>query len=232
MQRLARLVKAAFPHTVPVMTGYLFLGMAFGILLQSQGYGVWWALLMSTVIYAGSMQFVAVGLLAGGFHPLQAALLTLMVNARHIFYGLAMLERFRGMKKEKPYMVFALTDETFSLLCAAQAPEGVDKRQFDLCISVMDQLYWIIGSVVGALLGSAVTFNTQGIEFVMTALFVVIFLEQWQTRKGRLPAMMGVCTALVCLLIFGRDWFILPTMGVLVVLLLSVRGSLERGEEL
>lgn len=227
MQKMGRTLRAAFPHTIPVMTGYLCLGMAFGVLLQSKGYGVVWALLMSTFIYAGSMQFVAVGLLTAGFHPLQAALLTLMVNARHIFYGISMLGRFRGLKKEKPYMVFALTDETFSLLVAAEPPEGVERRHFDLGIAVLDHLYWVAGSVAGSLLGSAFAFNTKGIEFVMTALFVVIFLEQWQTRKGRVPALIGLGAAFLCLLIFGREWFILPTMAVLVAVLLLVRRPLE-----
>lgn len=229
MHTLRRAVRAAFPVTLPVLTGYVFLGIAFGILLQSKGYGPGWALLMSTTVYAGSMQFVGVGLLAGGFAPLEALLLTLMVNARHIFYGLAMLAPFSGMGKEKPYMIFSLTDETFSLLVAAEPPEGVDVRLFRLCIAVMDQLYWIGGSVIGGLLGSAFAFPTKGIEFVMTALFVVIFLEQWRTRKGRAPALMGVGVAVVCLFIFGPQWFLLPTMAILAAALLAARGKLERG---
>lgn len=221
-------LKAAFPHTIPVLTGYIFLGIAFGVLLQSKGYGMLWAFSMSTFIFAGSMQFVAVGLLAGGFHPLQAALLTLMVNARHIFYGLAMLERFKDLRAEKPYMIFALTDETFSLLCSVQPPQGVDRGHFDLCIASLNHLYWITGSVIGALLGEAITINTTGIEFVMTGLFVVIFLEQWQSRKGRLPALIGLGVSVLCLVIFGADSFMLPTMGLLALLLLALRSWTER----
>lgn len=222
-----RTLAAAFPFTLPVLTGYLFLGMAFGILLQSKGYGVAYAALMSVCIYAGSMQFVAAGLLAGGFAPLQAALLTLMVNARHLFYGISMLDRFKDRGKAKPYLIFALTDETFSLLLSAQPPQGVDPSRFDLCVSLLDHSYWVAGSVLGALLGQALAFSTQGISFVMTALFVVIFLEQWQTRKGRVPALVGVGGAVLCRWIFGSEWFILPTMALLVAALLAGRGALE-----
>lgn len=228
MRKTLAAVRAAFPHTLPVLTGYLFLGVAFGVLLASEGYGPWWALLMSGCIYAGSMQFVAVSLLAGGFQPLQAALLTLMVNARHLFYGIAMLDRFKGMGRKKPYLVFALTDETFSLLVSAEPPPGVAESRFFLAISALDHLYWIAGSVLGALLGAAVKVDVTGISFVMTALFVVIFLEQWQTRRGRVPALMGVAVALGCLLLFGADAFLLPTMALLVALLALARGPLER----
>ena len=222
-----RALGAAFPHTIPVLTGYLFLGMAFGVLLESVGYGPLWALLMSTCVYAGSMQFVAVGLLSSSFMPVQALLLALMVNARHIFYGISMLERFRGLGREKPYMIFALTDETFSLLCAVPSPGDVPERPFILCITALNQAYWIAGSVLGGLLGGALSFDTRGIEFVMTALFVVIFLSQWETKKGRLPALAGVGVAMLCLLIFGGQWFLLPTMAALTGILLLLRGHLE-----
>lgn len=229
MQKLRRAARAAFPQTIPVLTGYLFLGMAFGILLQSQGYGPAWACLMSLTIYAGSMQFVGVGLLAGGFQPWQALLLTLMVNARHIFYGIAMLRPFARFGRGKAYMVFALTDETFSLLLAAEPPADVDARLFRLCIAAMDQAYWVTGSLLGGLLGTAFSFPTKGIEFVMTALFVVIFLEQWQSGGGRRPALMGVGASMLCLLLFGPQWFLLPTMAVLTALLLASRRWLEGG---
>ncbi len=228
MHKRQSAIRAAFPHTLPVMTGYLFLGMAFGILLASKGYDALWALLMSVFVFAGSMQFVAVGLLAGGFQPLAALFLALMVNARHIFYGIAMLERFKGMGRKRPYMIFALTDETFSLLLSAKAPEGVDEDRFALAIAALDQIYWVTGSVIGGIMGAAIPFNTQGIEFVMTALFVVIFLEQWQTAKGRVPALMGVLVALICLVVFGPQWFLLPTMAALVMLLLAAREPLTR----
>lgn len=229
VRQARRAIGAAFPYTVPVMAGYLFLGMAFGILLQSKGYGVLWALSMSIFIFAGSMQFVAVGLLAGGFHPLQALLMTLMVNARHLFYGISMLGRYQRMGREKPYMIFALTDETFSLLVSAEAPADVPENRFFLCIAAMNQLYWVVGSAVGSLVGAAVAFDWTGIEFVMTALFVVIFLEQWRKSKDRRPALMGLGVAALCLLLFGSQWFLIPTMAALTVLLVACRGELEGG---
>lgn len=212
-------LKAAFPRTIPVLTGYVFMGMAFGMLLASKGYGVLWALAMSLCVFAGSLQFVAVGLLAGDFQPLQTALITLMVNARHIFYGLCLLKEFGALRKTKLYMIFALSDETFSLLCSAQPPAAVEKSRFWLCIALLDQLYWIIGSVLGNLAGSVLPFNPRGIDFVMTALFIVIFLQQWRIRAGRGPALAGIAAALLCLFVFGSRWFILPAMGLLCTVL-------------
>lgn len=227
MKKMTAAVRAAFPHTIPVLTGYIFLGMAFGMLLQSKGYGFGWAALMSVTIYAGAMQFVAVELLAVGFDPIQTAIMTLMVNARHIFYGISMLGKFSGLRRTKPYMIFALTDETYSLLCAVEAPEGIEKKYFYLFIALMNHVYWIVGGVLGNLLGSAFGFNTHGIDFVMTALFVVIFLDQWRSAKGRLPAVIGVGGSILCLVIFGAQRFIIPAMVVLTVLLYLLRGRIE-----
>jgi 4-azaleucine resistance transporter AzlC len=219
MTQTSGALKAAFPRTIPVLTGYVFMGMAFGILLASKGYGPLWALGMSLTVYAGSLQFVGVGLLAGGFHPLQAALITLMVNARHIFYGLCLLEPFHALRGTKPYMIFALSDETFSLLCSAKAPASVDKSRFWLWIALLDQAYWAAGSLVGSLAGSALCFDPRGIDFVMTALFIVIFLEQWRGRGGRRPALVGIASGLLCLRIFGSRWFIVPSMGLILAAL-------------
>lgn len=220
-------VKAAFPLTIPVLTGYIFLGMAFGIMLSSKGYGIPWALLMSVIIFAGSGQFVGVALLASGFDPIHTILVTLMVNARHVFYGLSMLEKFRPLGKAKLYLIFGLTDETYSLLCTAVPPKEVDPKRFYLSIAALDHLYWISGSLLGNLIGTAFTFNTTGVDFVMTALFVVIFLEQWNTNKGRISALMGVGIAVICLLIFGSQWFLIPTMILLAIVLMLTRSSLE-----
>jgi 4-azaleucine resistance transporter AzlC len=237
MTQTSGALKAAFPRTIPVLTGYVFMGMAFGILLASKGYGVLWALGMSLTVYAGSLQFVGVGLLAGGFHPLQAAVITLMVNARHIFYGLCLLEPFRALRAAKPYMIFALTDETFSLLCSAKVPASVDKNRFWLWIALLDQAYWVSGSVIGSLAGSALAFDPRGVDFVMTALFTVIFLEQWRSRGARRPALLGIASALLCLRIFGSRWFIVPSMGLILAALGAawVRGGRLRrpaaGEE-
>lgn len=242
-------MKAAFPHTIPVLTGYVFMGMAFGILLASKGFGPIWAFCMSVFIYAGSMQFVAVGLMAAGFAPLSAFAMTLMVNARHVFYGIPMLDRFKTFGKAKYYMVFALTDETFALLNSAKPPKGVDEKKFYLAISFMDHSYWITGCTLGGIIGSALPINTQGIDFVMTALFVVIFIEQWQQmtslakkqaeKQGKkagvklllsshLPALIGMAASLVCRLVFGPQWFILAAMAVLVVVFTLCRKPLER----
>jgi 4-azaleucine resistance transporter AzlC len=219
MTQTSGALKAAFPRTIPVLTGYVFMGMAFGILLASKGYGVLWALGMSVTVYAGSLQFVGVGLLAGDFHPFAAALITLMVNARHIFYGLCLLEPFHALRGTKLYMIFALSDETFSLLYSVKVPAHVDKSRFWLWIAVLDQSYWVSGSVIGNLAGSALTFNPRGIDFVMTALFIVIFLEQWRARGGRRPALLGIAAALLCLYIFGPRWFMVPAMGLILAAL-------------
>lgn len=222
---------AAFPQTVPVMVGYLFLGAAFGILLESKGYGFGWAALMSVFIYAGSMQFVTVDLLATAAGFLQVILMTLMVNIRHVFYGISMLGKFRNLGAKKPYLIFSLSDETFSLLCTAKPPEGVDRNWFFFFIALLDQLYWVVGSIAGGLLGASFSFNTQGIDFAMTALFVVIFVNQWREAKNHVPALVGLACSAVCLLLFGAQNFILPSLVSMVVLLTVFRKRLERKEE-
>ena len=199
---------AAVPYTVPVMLGYLFLGAAFGVLIAENGFSVLWAFLMSTFIYAGSMQFAAISLMTSAFSPVSAFLLTLMVNARHLFYGLSMLKPFERMGKRKPYMIFSLTDETYSLLCGVSAPEGIDPDWFLFFISLLDQLYWIIGSCIGAAAGSFLP-------------FLVIFVEQWEKAHSRLPALLGLGITLVSLIVVGSDRFLLFSMaGILAALLL------------
>lgn len=215
--------KKAFKSTIPVMTGYLVLGFAFGILLEDKGYSFWWALLMSTTIYAGSMQFVALNLLSGGATLLSAALMTLFVNARHLIYGISMLGKYRNTGKIKPYLIFALTDETYALLCG-EPPAGTDRRRYYLLVSLFDQIYWVAGSLAGALAGSALSFNTAGIDFAMTALFVVIYTEQWLSSKDKFPAITGIIVTLLCLVIFGAEQFLIPSM-IIIALALSVRGA-------
>ena len=201
--------------------GYLFLGIAFGVLLSEKGFSLPWALFMSAVIYAGSMQFAAIGLLTAAFAPLSAFFLTLMVNARHLFYGLSMLEPFRKMGRLKPYMVFSLTDETYSLLCGIRPPENVDQKWFTFFIALLDQSYWIIGSCIGAVAGSLIPFDSTGIDFAMTALFLVIFVEQWENAESKLPALLGIGITVTCLLVFGPDRFLIFSMaGILAALLL------------
>lgn len=220
-------LKKAFPYTVPVLLGYLVLGIAFGLLLCSQGYPFYIALLMSIFIYAGSMQFVTVNLLTGGTTLLGAAVITLSVNARHLFYGLSMLEKFKGMKKKKPYMVFALSDETYSLLCGLTPPENIDRAWFFFFIALLNQCYWIAGTLIGALFGSLIRINTEGMDFAMTALFVVIFTEQWEKAENHLPALVGAAVTFLCLLIFGSENFILFSMAGILITLTLCRKKLE-----
>ncbi len=215
--RPAAVVRAAFPHTVPVLTGYVFMGMAFGILLASKGYGPLWAFFMALTIYAGSGQFVAVGLMAGGFSPVSALFVTLMLNARHVFYGISLLERFKQYSRAKYYMIFALTDETFALLSAVPTPQGMSEERFSLAICILDHLYWVCGCTLGGVIGSAMPVSTRGIDFVMTALFVVIFLQQWRAKENRTPALIGLGVSVLCRLVFGPQWFILAAMAVLVL---------------
>ena len=217
----------AFRQSVPVMLGYIFLGIAFGLLLQDAGYSFWWAFLCSAVIYAGSMQFVLVSLLIGGASLLNAAVMTLFINGRHIFYGLSFVEKYKKMGKACPYMIFSLTDETYSVLCGTKVPEGMDENKVFFWISFLDQSYWVLGSVLGALVGSRITFDSTGIDFSMTALFIVIVVEQWQEQKSHFAALTGAVCGILWLLIMGPDRFILPALCSCVVILLAVRGRMS-----
>lgn len=223
-----RELRYAFRQTVPVLCGYLFLGLAFGLLLQQAGYGWPWAVLTSVIVYAGSMQFVLVGLLGGGFASLlSVALTTLSVNSRHLFYGLSFLETFRKMGRAKPYMIFSLTDETYSLLCSLQPPKELDADRVRLYIALLDHVYWVAGSAAGAILGSVLPFDLTGIDFAMTALFVVIFVDQWCGAKSRLPAVAGLGFGLLWLVVLGPDRFLLPALVCTVLVLLLCRGTLQ-----
>ena len=221
-------VRAAFLDTIPVLTGYVFLGFGFGILLHQSGYGVIWAAAMSLFIYAGSMQYVAVSLLSSGAGLLTAAMTAFLVNARHLFYGISMVDAYKGAGKKKPYMIFALTDETYSLVSQDQAPEGMDRHAYCFLVSLFDQIYWVSGSILGSLAGSLLPINYEGIEFVLTALFVTIFVEQWLSTKNHLPAVIGVVSTVVCLLVFGRDAFLIPSMVIIAVVLTVMRKTGRR----
>lgn len=216
-------VRAAFLDTVPVMTGYVFLGFGFGILLHQAGYGALWAAAMSLFIYAGSMQYMTVSLLSSGAGLLTAALTTVVVNARHLFYGISMVDAYKGAGKKKPYMIFALTDETYSLVSKNQVPEGMSRHAYCFLVSLFDQIYWVAGTLLGSLAGSLLPINYEGIEFVLTALFVTIFVEQWLSTKKHAPAIIGVASSVICLLIFGRDVFLIPSMVVIALLLTVMR---------
>ena len=214
-------LKAVFLDTVPVLTGYLFLGMGFGILLSENGYGVLWALAMSIFVFAGSGQYLAVSLLANSSGLLSAAIATLLVNARHLFYGISLLEKYKGTGKKKPYLIFALTDETYSLVTQNEPPEGMSRHSSCFTVSLLDHIYWITGCTLGALVGQFIPINYEGIEFVLTALFVTMFVDRWLTNKDHFPAMVGVCATFVSLLLFGSEFFLIPAM-VLIALLLTL----------
>ena len=213
-------LKNAFITTIPVLTGYMVLGFGFGIILNAGGHSIWLAFIMSLFIYAGSMQYVAVGLLTGGVSLITVALTTLMVNARHLFYGISMLDKYKNTGKIKPYLIFALTDETYSLLCndTTDIPKE-QKNKYYFLVSVLNQIYWVTGSVLGATVGELVKFNSSGIDFALTALFITVFVEQWISSQKHMPAIIGVISSVACLLIFGADSFLIPTMLVIAVLL-------------
>ncbi len=231
-KELKSVVRQAFYRSLPVMAGYMILGAGFGILLRDAGYGVLWAFLMSAFIYAGAMQFVGIGLITGGASVLTTLLTTFMVNARHLFYSISMIGRYRDAGKFKPYMIFALTDETYTLL--VEDKQGEDPENGNLyrfLVSLFDQSYWVLGSVLGSLLGTVLPFSTEGIEFSMTALFIASFTEQWVSGKDRLPAITGLFCSALCLLVFGPDGFLIPDMILITAVLTLLRGRLSRGEE-
>lgn len=223
-----RTLKKALKDSLPILAGYLALGIGFGVLLHSKGYSFLWALLMSCTIYAGAGQYAAVDLLSSGASLITTAVMTLIINARHFFYGFSLLDKYKGTGKAKPYMIFALTDETYSLVCTAKIPEGIDEKKYYLFLSVLDQLYWITGCTIGALLGTFIPFDSTGIDFAMTALFVVIFIEQWLSTNEHLPAILGAATTLVCLFIFGAQYFIIPSMAFIAVELVIFRKRFEK----
>lgn len=225
-QTKTRALKAAFPATIPVLTGFLCLGMAYGVLMQTKGYGPLWSTLMSAVAFCGSMQFVAITLLTTAFDPLQAFVLSIMVNARHLFYGLSLLEKYKGLGKVRGFLIYVLCDETFSITSSVEPPEGVERREFYFFVSLLDYLYWVCGTALGGLLGGYITFNTAGLDFALTALFVVLFLEQWKRAKNRPAGLIGIgCTAL-SLLVIGPNGLVIPAMILILAVLLGGRKRL------
>lgn len=221
--------KIAFLDSLPVLTGYVFLGFGFGIIMQQNGFGMIWAAAMSLFIYAGSMQYVGVSLLTGGANLITAAMTTLLVNARHLFYGISMVDAYKGTGKKKPYLIFALTDETYSLVNSVasreQLPGGVDRFAYYFLVSFFDQCYWVTGTVLGSLAGSLLPMNFEGIDFALTALFVTIFVEQWLSNPNHFPAIVGVAATAVCLLIFGADVFLIPSMVLIAGILTMTAGK-------
>ena len=224
---------AAFPVTLPVLMGYLAIGIAFGLMLQEIGYNFIWAFFMSLTIYAGSGQYLGVTLLSTAAGLGTVAVMTLLINFRHLVYGLSMLEKFRGMGWRKLYMIFSLTDETYALLAGGPPPARLDPADYYFVVSLLDHCYWVAGSVLGATVGALITFDTTGVDFAMTALFVVLAVEQWKQAKarGHAPALCGVCCGVVCLLVFGPDLFLIPALGAIVAAMLVLRPRLEAAGE-
>lgn len=221
-------LKAAFPYTIPIFAGFWFLGLTYGIYMNVSGFSFLYPMLMSLTIFAGSMEFVTVNMLLGAFDPVQAFAMTLMINARHLFYGISMLDKFKGMGIKKLYLIFGMCDESFSINYTADIPEDVDRGWFMFFVTLLDHFYWFFGSTLGGLLGSLVKFNTEGLEFVMTAMFVVIFLEQWLKDKNHIPAVIGLAEAALCLIVFGAEYFMLPSMAAILLTLTLFGKKLER----
>lgn len=219
------MIKKAFYKTIPVMAGYIVLGSGFGILLNNAGYGMIWAFAMSALIYAGSMQYVGIGLLTGGASVVTTIITTIMVNARHLFYSISMIDKYKDSGKYKPYLIFALTDETYSLLCDDDGEANGSINRYRFFVSLFDQCYWVLGSVIGSLLGSMIRFSTAGIEFSMTALFIASFTEQWIESDNHLPAIVGIVSTVMCLVVFGSENFLIPSMLLITVLLTILRGK-------
>lgn len=222
---------AAFPHTLPILTGFGFLGMAYGIHMSVSGFPFWYPMLMAMTIFGGSLEFVCVSMLLSSFAPLQTFLMALLIQARHLFYGIAMLDKYREMGWKRFYLIFGLCDESFSINCSVAVPQGVDKGWFYFFVTLLNQSYWVIATTIGGLLGSLITFDTKGLDFVMTAMFVVIFLEQWLKEKQHFSSLIGVGASVLCLMVFGPDSFLVPAMAVILCMLTLCRKPIEKAGE-
>ena len=230
--RIPRALKAAFPYTIPVFTGFTFLGIYYGVLMSVLGFPFWVPVLISCAVYGGSLQFAAVAMLLSAFAPVEVLAVALVVQARHLFYGITMMERFKGTGWKKFFLIFGMSDETFSINCSTQPHADVDRPWFMLWVTILDWFYWIGGTAIGAVVGNFITFNTKGLDFAMTAMFVVIFIEQWLKDKKHWSALIGMAASVVCLVVFGADSFLIPTMLCILLLLGIFRKPIERaGEE-
>ena len=230
MKERFKALKAAFPYTIPIFAGFVFLGTAYGIYMNTSGFSAVYPMFMSATILAGSMEFVAVNLLLGVFDPVRAFLLTLMVNARHLFYGISMLDKYKGTGRKKVYLIFGMCDESFSINYTCDIPGNVDKGWFMFFVTLLNHAYWFIGAAIGGILGALVQFDTDGLEFVMTALFIVIFLEQWFKEKTHHSALLGLGISLICLIVFGAESFIIPAMLMILACLAFLKNTLEKTE--
>jgi 4-azaleucine resistance transporter AzlC len=221
-------LKAAFPYTIPIFAGFWFLGLAYGIYMNVSGFSFVYPMVMSLIIFGGSLEFVAVEMLLSSFAPVQVLIMTLLIQARHLFYGISMLDRFKDMGFKKFYLIFGMCDETFSINYTAQIPEDVDRGWFMFFVTLLNHFYWVSGATIGGLVGSLIKFNTNGISFVMTSMFVVIFMEQWMKEEHHISAYIGLGAAALCLFIFDADSFMIPTMIMIIVLLAAFRKPLEK----
>lgn len=226
-----RALKTAFPYTIPIFAGFWFLGLTYGIYMNVSGFSFWYPMLMSLTIFAGSMEFVAVGMLLGAFNPLQALIMTLMINARHLFYGISMLDRYKGTGLKKTYVIFGMCDESFSINYTANIPADVDRGWFMFFVTLLNHFYWFSGATLGGIFGSFIKFNTDGLEFVMTAMFVVIFMEQWLKDKKHTSAIIGLVLSALCLMVFGSTQFMIPSMLSILVVLSLLKKRLEKDGE-
>ena len=231
LKTIKKAFAAEFPYTIPIFAGFWFLGMTYGIYMNVSGFSFWYPMLMSLTIFAGSIEFVTVHMLLGAFNPLQAFAMTLMINARHLFYGISMLDRFRGLGWKKFYLIFGMCDESFSINYTADIPEDVDRGWFMFSVTLLNHFYWFSGATLGGIFGSLIHFNTEGLEFVMTAMFVVIFLEQWLKEKDHRSGILGLILSAVCLAAFGADNFIIPAMLAILAVLTVMRPKMEKGGE-
>jgi 4-azaleucine resistance transporter AzlC len=223
-------LKAAFPHTIPIMAGFLFLGLTYGIYMNVSGFSFVYPMIMSIVIFGGSLEFVTVSMLLSPFAPVQSLIMSLLIQARHLFYGISMLDKFKNMGWKKFYLIYGMCDETFSVIYTAEIPKDVDKGWFMFFVTLLDQIYWVFGATLGGIVGSLINFNIDGISFVMTAMFVVIFMEQWMKEKRHISAYIGLGVAAVCLVVFGSESFMIPTMILIIVFLSVLRKPLEKKE--
>lgn len=219
-------IAAAFSHTIPVLTGFLVLGITYGVLMKTNGYATIWAVLMSAIAFCGSMQFVAITLLTTAFAPWQALLMSFMVNARHLFYGISLLEKYKGLGRIRALLIFWLCDETFSIVSSVSVPEGIEPKYFYFTISALDYIYWVVGTFIGGVLGDFVHFDTTGLDFVLTALFVVLLMEQLKKKENWIPAVIGILATIIALVVFGADNLVIPSMVLILVVLLMGRKAI------
>lgn len=224
-------LRAAFPHTVPIFAGFWFMGIAYGLLMNKSGFSFYWPMLMAMTIFSGSVEFVAVKLLLSPFNLVQSFVIALFICARHLFYGISMLDRFKGMGWKKFPLIYGMCDETFSVNYTARVPQGVDHGWFMLWVTVLDYTYWVTGAALGGIFGMWVSFSTKGLDFVMTAMFVVIFMEQWMKEKRHAASIMGIVISAVCLVIFGSNNFVVPSMAFMLLMFMSLRSKLEIRKE-